>query len=81
MDQDLTKRAYTLIGLAISLCTIVSLGSVSLYKIDQLIVEYSSVQERLSFLESQTVSKSEMDKFQNAEIHKLQERTYELMGR
>ena len=76
MDQEITKKAYTLIGLVFAVSTLSSLGAVSLYKIDKTIDDQIAIIDRLGMHDSQLNSRSEMDKGQNLRIDRLEQRVF-----
>lgn len=71
MDHEQTRNLYTIIALATSVATLVSVGTLSIYKIDRSLSQTEILKEKTAYIQSQITSKQGIDKYQTDEIREL----------
>lgn len=69
---DLLRNSYTLIAGVVTVCTLGSMGGVSLYIINQGFADQRDVKRRVDTLESVLPSRAEIDRYHEKELKRLE---------
>ena len=79
--NELVRNAYTLVAGVVTVCTLGSLGGVSLYIINEGFADQRDLRRRVDTLESVLPSRAEIDRYHERELKRLETEIKELEAR